>query len=230
MAMVIAVAGCQSSPNATPATTFSGAATTPPAAPTASPFVAATPPAATGAVAGEVAGIFGVIPPGRYTHRGFEPRITFEVDGPWRSTNALEDFFDIQQLVGSPDVIAVQFAKPHGVYGAGGALGQATTAEAAVATLRQNDRIVVVESSDSLIGGLSGKQVTVENPASTAGDRPIVQVPAGGLSISPARRLWIAFFDTPDGLLAIMIGGSVARWDDALAAAEPVLESVTIGE
>jgi hypothetical protein len=27
-----------------------------------------------------------------------------------------------------------------------------------------------------------------------------------------------------------MIGGSVERWEDALAAAEPVLESVRIGE
>jgi hypothetical protein len=55
-------------------------------------------------------------------------------------------------------------------------------------------------------------------------------VPPGALGIDPGRRLWIAFFDTPDGLLAIMVGGSVARWDDALAAAEPVLESVQIGE
>jgi len=27
----------------------------------------------------------------------------------------------------------------------------------------------------------------------------------------------------------MMVGGSVARWDEALAAAEPVLESVEIG-
>jgi hypothetical protein len=36
-------------------------------------------------------------------------------------------------------------------------------------------------------------------------------------------------FDTPDGVVAVMVGGSVARWDDALRLAEPVLESVTIG-
>jgi hypothetical protein len=30
-------------------------------------------------------------------------------------------------------------------------------------------------------------------------------------------------------VLAILVGGSVAKWDEALAAAEPVLESVTIG-
>jgi hypothetical protein len=55
-------------------------------------------------------------------------------------------------------------------------------------------------------------------------------VTPGVLQIAPGRRLWCAFFDTPQGVLAIMVGGSVASWDEALAAAEPVLESVTIGE
>jgi hypothetical protein len=58
----------------------------------------------------------------------------------------------------------------------------------------------------------------------------VLHAPPGALSISPGRRLWIAFFDTPDGLLAIMVGGSVAKWEEALAVAEPVLESVTIGQ
>ena len=54
-------------------------------------------------------------------------------------------------------------------------------------------------------------------------------MPPGALGIDPGRRRWIALFDSSDGLLAIMIGGWVARWDDALMAAEPVLESVRIG-
>ena len=54
--------------------------------------------------------------------------------------------------------------------------------------------------------------------------------PLGALGIDIGRRLWIAFFDTPDGLLAVMVGGSVSKWDEALAAAEPVLESVRIGD
>jgi hypothetical protein len=39
----------------------------------------------------------------------------------------------------------------------------------------------------------------------------------------------MAFFDTDEGLLAVMIGGSIEKWDEALAAAEPVLESIEIG-
>jgi hypothetical protein len=187
-------------------------------------------PAASGLEAREVGGVFGVLPAGRYTHRGFEPRVTFEVDGPWRSVQTLQGFFDVQQQVGSPDVIAVQFARPDGIYGAGDALATASTAEAAVGAIRQNDGIVVIESSESLIDGLHGMQITVENPATADADRSILHVPAGPLGISPARRLWMAFFDTPDGLLAVLVGGSVARWDEALTTAEPVLESITIGE
>jgi hypothetical protein len=37
-------------------------------------------------------------------------------------------------------------------------------------------------------------------------------------------------FDTDAGIVAAMVGGSVERWDDALAAAESVLESVTFAD
>jgi hypothetical protein len=85
----------------------------------------------------------------------------------------------------------------------------------------------VVESSESRIGGFTGQQITVENAGSAHAE--VIDVPPGPLGIDPDRRLWIAFFDTDDGLLAILVGGSVERWDEALAAAEPVLESVEIG-
>ena len=55
-----------------------------------------------------------------------------------------------------------------------------------------------------------------------------MQVSAGTLSIDPGRKLWISFFDTADGLLAVMVGGSIAQWDRTLTVAEPVLESVQI--
>jgi hypothetical protein len=41
--------------------------------------------------------------------------------------------------------------------------------------------------------------------------------------------MWLALFDTPEGLVAIIVQGSAADWDSVLVAAEPVLESVTIG-
>ena len=166
------------------------------------------------------------LPAGRYTRAGFEPAITFELDGSWQAVQLFGGFFDVQQDVGTPDVIAVQFARPSAIFGEAGT-DPATTAEAAIASVQANSALAVIESSDSRIGGLDGSQVTVEN----SGDAhaTVMQVPPGPLGIDPGRRLWIAFFDTPDGLLAIMVGGSVAQWEEALAAAEPVLESVQIG-
>jgi hypothetical protein len=125
-----------------------------------------------------------------------------------------------------PELIAVQFARPSVIFGEGGT-DPVTTAEAAVERLSGNPALNVVETSDSRIGGLDGSQITVEN--SGVAHATVMHVPPGPLGIDPGRRLWIAFFDTSEGLLAIMVGGSVAHWDEALAAAEPVLESVQIG-
>jgi hypothetical protein len=121
----------------------------------------------------------------------------------------------------------VQFAKPTAVYGATAAGEIPETHADAVAILATNPALTVVETSESRIGGLAGSQVTVEN--SGEGRASVMSVPPGPLGIDPGRRLWIAFFDADAGLLAIMVGGSIATWERALAAAEPVLESVAIG-
>ena len=155
---------------------------------------------------------------GIYTRSGFEPRITLEVGIGWEAVQLASGFFDIQREVGSPDVIAVQFARPTGL----------EDAASAVEALSDAEGLTVIESSESLIGGLQGLQVTVANEGNAHAG--VFDVPPGALGIDPGRRLWIAFFDTDDGLLAIMVGGSTPRWQDALDAAEPVLESVTIGQ
>lgn len=167
------------------------------------------------------------LPPGRYTRTGFEPPITLELNGGWQAVQDASGFFDVQQRVGSPDVIAVQFANVLGVWGDGGTATVADGHEDAARILGENPDLLVVESSESRIGGMTGSQVTVD----TRGEQPasVLQVAPGALQIDPARRLWIAFFDTDAGLLAIMVGGSVAEWQAALDAAEPVLESVEIG-
>ena len=167
--------------------------------------------------------------PGRYTWAGFKPRISFAVEtGDWYAFQLFNGFFDIEQAVESPDVVAVQFARPSGLFGAGGQAVPAPAANGAADVLRANPNLTVIETSTSRIGGLHGSQVTVEHAAGEAAQ--VMAVPPGPLSILPGRRLWIAFFDTPTGLLAIMVGGSVAKWDEALAAAEPVLESIEIGD
>lgn len=169
------------------------------------------------------------LPAGTWTWAAFSPRITFDLEaGTWVVGSLMTDFFDVQHDHGSPDVIAVQFATPDGIHG-GGTSAETGDAAAAVELLRANPDLVVLESSESRMDGHVGSQVTVENPVTGTGTASILELGAGTLGIDPGRRLWIAFFDTPDGLLAVMVGGSVARWDEALSLAEPVLESVTIG-
>ena len=207
---------------------LSGCAMTDPSASEETPAMSSSPSTTSGSAVAELTATGEPLPTGRYTRGGFAPSITLDLDGSWQAVQLAGGFFDVQQEVGSPDVIAVQFARPIGIFGAGSSSEPSPSAEEAVELLGANPGLRVIESSESRIGGLTGSQVTVEN----AGDAhaQVMQVPPGALGIDPGRRLWIAFFDTPDGLLAIMIGGSVARWDDALAAAEPVLESVRIGE
>jgi hypothetical protein len=223
--LALLVAACQATSSPVPTST-----PPPTAAPATTSPAGSREPSPSGIHALELTGSGAELAPGRYTHTGFEPRITFEVDGPWHSVSALHGFFDIQLDVGSQDVISVQFGLPTLV--AAGPLKSTpvTTAEDAVRTLKANDRLTIVESSSSQIGGLTGFQITVENPAGEAGFTPVIRVTPGVLQIAPGRRLWCAFFDTPQGVLAILVGGSVEKWDEALAAAEPVLESVTIGQ
>ena len=62
----------------------------------------------------------GAIEPGAYTRPGFEPLVTFAVDEGWTAGTLGTGFFDIQQQSGTPDVVAVQFAKVDGVVGNSG--------------------------------------------------------------------------------------------------------------
>lgn len=193
------------------------------AAPEASPSPAA--PEAS-EVAMELTAGAGPLEPGRYTRSRFAPPIRITLPAGWRAVQLYDGFFDVQQQVGSPHVIAVQFANVRGVHGADGPVVPGEPAEA-VEILRTHPSLTVVETSESRIGGLTGAQVTVENNGETHAE--VVEVPPGPLGIDSGRRLWVAFFETDDGLLAIMVGGSAERWEEALLTAEPVLESIEIG-
>ena len=169
----------------------------------------------------------GPLEPGTYTRTGFRPNVTFAVENGWFAGSSTDGFFDIQHDQGSPDVVAVQFARVLGMVGANESVEPVSTEAAAAASIHANPGVEVIDESAARVGGLEGLVLIVENRESaTAG---IMNVSPGRLAIDPGRRLWISLFDTPDGLLAIMVGGSVATWDRALSLAEPVLESVVVG-
>ena len=167
------------------------------------------------------------LPPGDYTRSSFTPPVTFTLTEGWRAVQLFDGFFDVQQQVGSPHVIAVQFARPSTVYGAGGQGVEPTSAAEAAEALSGNEAFEVLGDSAAQVGGMDGRVIEIEN----AGDAhaTVMVVPPGPLGIDPGRRLWVAFLDTPDGLMAVMVGGSVEEWQQAMDAAEPVLESVRIG-
>jgi hypothetical protein len=166
-----------------------------------------------------------VLPAGTYTRADFEPGIVLKLDGSWQAVQLADGFFDVQKLVGTPEVIAVQFANVTGVVG-DDAITVPADAEDAIEIMSENPAIRVVETSSSRIGGQEGAQVTIENNGDEHAQ--VLRVPPGVLGIDPGRRLWIALVDTDSGLLAVMVGGATEQWEQALAEAEPVLESVVI--
>jgi hypothetical protein len=224
------IGACASTPVPSPAGSAPG--TIPPTAsavpPTVAPPAAASPSAAASAGARELRAGTAPLEAGTWTRGTFRPPVTFAVEDGWTAGTLTDGFVDVQRDQGTPDVIAVQFANPDGVVGDAGAMVPATTAADAVAAIKQNPGLTVVDESASRMSGLEGLNVVVENQGSA--HAPILRVPAGTLGIDPGRKLWMALFDTPDGLLAVMVGGSIDEWDRTLGIAEPVLESVVIGD
>lgn len=162
--------------------------------------------------------------PGRYTKSSFEPAVTFEVAEGWVAQQVASGFFDIEDEPGSPDVIAVQFANVLGADTAGDALDN---------ILRQPDlRFGPTEKFE--MAGSTALQVVVETTDPPDTDPPIFRQvltgTAGPLSISSARRLQVTLLDVDNGVLAILVGGSIANWEQTLRRASPVVESVTIGD
>jgi hypothetical protein len=209
--------------------TFAACTTTPPPSTvTTSLIVTTTTPVTTTAEVVELERSSEPLSPGPYTNSEFTPAITFDVSGEWYAVQMFNGFFDIQRDVGSPDVIAVQFANVDRVFGADPGSVPVTSAAEAAALVESNQDLTILASDQSRIGGLDGRVVEVENTGQTHAS--VLHVPPGDLGIDSGRNLWIAFFDTEDGVLAIMVGGSTAKWDQTLAAAEPVLETVTISD
>ncbi len=220
VALAAGLAGCGGS-----------AATSPPppvATPTAEPVSKPTPPPPTSPAALDLRASPEALAAGRYTGRGFVPRVTFEVGDGWRAVDVVPGFWNLQNA-DRPDAVALQFARPDGIYRAPGELMGPSTAQGAANTIQANTALTVAATSSSLLSGHAGIVLEIESASPAGAGAQVIHVPPGPLLVEPGRRLWLALFDTPEGLLAIMVVGSATDWEAALAAAEPVLESVTIG-
>jgi hypothetical protein len=162
--------------------------------------------------------------PGRYYKAGFTPTVGFAVGEGWTTEQQLGGLFDIQDEPGSLDVVAVQFTRATG----------AVTAELAAAEIESRDNLAVGDREEVTIGGLTGIRLVGEttDPADTDPVifRPVLDTPPGPVSIGSGRRLEVNLFTISDGVLAILVGGSIAHWDRAQELSRPVLESVIVGD
>jgi hypothetical protein len=153
----------------------------------------------------------------------FSPQLSFRVAEGWRTGHNLAGFFDVQRRQDTPDVIAVQFARPVGPSGA----------EAAIRQLRRERDLRVTDQGDTIIGGLPAREVLIDsrNPHLTPAEyTAIFSVSAGSLYIGSGRRLLVDFVQTDGALVAVLVGGSRRNWDATMRAARPVLSSIRFAQ
>ena len=165
---------------------------------------------------------------GFYTQPDFEPPVSFRVGPGWTTVQQALGFFDIQDDPGSLDVVAVQFTRATGF----------DTAEEAAADIEGRANLAVGERKtvtvNSFSGGITGIRLVVDTTDAADSDpiifRPVLNTPAGPLSIGSGRRLQIHLFTISDGVLAILVGGSIAEWSRTVRLSKPVLESTVVAD
>jgi hypothetical protein len=170
--------------------------------------------------------------PGTYTHEGFIPRVEFDVPAGWSAQQFASGFFDVQQRVGTPDVIAVQFARILAIAdGRGGSIAVHTPQEV-LAALARNTSLHLTDQRHATLAGQPAEHAVVQTTDPVSTDPPVfravLDAPAGPISIASARRLALTVTATPEGLFAVLVGGSVAHWAETLRVSEPVVASVRL--
>ncbi len=107
-------------------------------------------------------------------------------------------------------------------------------AAAIVEILRTNAALDVGVANTAPIAGLPARTVDIDTTTARGSEPPIfspvLRIAAGPISLASARRLRVALLELPDGPLAILVGGSIARWDHTLAVALPVVASIRLVE
>ncbi len=120
---------------------------------------AAQPPATATPIAATETEI-GPLEAGRYTYGGFTPRITVQVpQGAWETFHRDPEFWDVARRT-DDGVVALMFLHPPTIIGADGPV-TATTADAAIQTLRGNPELHVTEERQVEIDGQAATQLTI---------------------------------------------------------------------
>jgi hypothetical protein len=225
--VALASLGCQATPSGAPASAPAVTAAAPTASTTAGPIPTG---GASGTAVLELPEMNAIVPGGRYTVSSFRPAVSFDLENDvWRVGPKIEGFFALVRSANGDGAIIVRFVRPTAINSGPDTTVDATTAAAAISTLEGNTTLAVKGTSDSLMSGLSGKVIELEGAGTAAGTPSFMVLNGIKFVVEPGGRVWIAFFDLPDGLLAIQVLGSSAAWERDLGLVEPFLESVTIG-
>jgi hypothetical protein len=166
----------------------------------------------------------GPLEPGRYTYSGFSPRIEVEVSGEgWETFHREPEFWDVARHT-EDGVVALMFLHPPTIIGPDGPV-PATTADAALATLRANDELTIADERTVEIGGREARQLTITVQHD---DTHMLGSVGALLGIGPEDAVRLAFFDADDGVLVIGIVAQRAALEAADALLAPVIATVRI--
>jgi hypothetical protein len=235
--VVIAVAGLAVLQPGAGSNVGGPASPSPSSTPTSSPAASASPSASAvfpSWFTGDRTGA-GILPAGSYSSESFRPGFTFSVPEGWVNDTDVTDYFTL-----FPDTPAneAEFARSgalaHGfIMGLrsdpwficepfGTAVGE--TADEVVASLSANEALADPEAVDIAIGGLTGKQVTVQlDPDWTGSCPPEPENPTLDFEAMQQRALML---DGPRGLIVIFLGSLHSAGHEAfLAEAMPIIES-----
>jgi len=185
----------------------------------------------------------GLLSPGQHASRAFSPGFTFTVPFGWMNRAAFGGIFDLRP-VGRPGDLMGLYRNPDPFQAGRIATGVAPTSEALAAFLDGDTDLVVAVNRAAEIGGLRGRmlEVSVRPGASYAspqcpGTRCVLLFHAVQDTVIPSwfyyltlpdgARARIYVLDAPDGIVLVVAQAlDGQRFADAMAAAQPIVESI----
>ena len=151
--------------------------------------------------------------PGRYARTDVVPGVSFEVEDGWSSGPFGGGSVQVRHDAGDGEVVVtIGYVTPDRRGGRG--------------PVGSIPGITVHATSESLMSGLTGPNLELENPSGVR--TSMLPTASGDVGLDGGDRAWLSLFDTADGVLAIAVTSDAATWDAALLEAEPLLESVVI--
>lgn len=164
------------------------------------------------------------IEPGTYRWDGFGHAIAVTLGAGWDLGHDKPTLFD---LFRGNDFPAITFARFTEVYADGSTKVPAMDAATAVATLLARSDMTVTTPATIDLGGLAGRQFDV---TTTVPRTPLFFGASGDFRLDPEFRTRYRILDFPGGgILVIGIHAHLADFDAAVALADPVVATFSVG-